>query len=325
VDIAHLRDFIAVVDAGSLTQAATQLRVSQPALSQRMTLLEHDLAVRLLERGPRGVVPTRAGRALYRDAEVLVRQFDRLASTVASHQHQVTGVVAVGLPSTVAVHLAPALYSWVKREYPGVHLQLFESMSGYIQELLSRGRMDLAVLYRDDWAPRPGETPLYAESLFLVGSPGPDFAPEATTVTLRQLEGVPLVTPGPRSNLRALIERTFTAHGMAPTIVADVESLGAMLRIAESGEACSILPVSVVEERFGGSGIGVRRIVDPVMDRHVAVCTAGEFFEPRDAVAAVLHGIVEVTRDLARRRVWAGIRLPDRSLDSETPLPPGPA
>lgn len=308
MDIAHLRDFITVIDAGSLTQAATQLHVSQPALSQRMNQLESELAVRLLDRGPRGVEPTPAGRALYRDAELLVRQFNQLTSAVAGHKHRVDGVVAVGLPSTVAVHLAPALYSWTKRTYPGVHLQLFESMSGYIQELLSRGRMDLAVLYRDDDASRAGETPLYSESLYLIGHAGLAPGSDASSVPLRQLEGVPLVTPGGRSNLRGVLEREFAALGVAPSIVADVESLGAMIRIAESGEACTILPLSAVQA-LSDERVGIRKIVDPQIERHVAACTVAEFFEPRDAVVAVRQGIVEVTRDLATRQAWAGIRL----------------
>ncbi|MGH3359111.1 MAG: LysR substrate-binding domain-containing protein, partial [Nocardioidaceae bacterium] len=259
MDIAHLRDFIAVVDSGSLTQAAAAMHVSQPAVSQRMTQLEHELDIRLLERGPRGVEPTRAGRALYRDAQHLVRQFNRLASSVAHDQDGVHGPVAVGLPSTVAAHLAPALYSWTKRHHPGIHLQLFESMSGYIQELLLRGRMDLAVLYRDDAAVRPAETPLFSEDLYLVGQPesSPGDGPE---ISLRDLEGVALIAPGGRSNLRALIERAFKAHGLEPTIVADVESLGALIRIAETGEACTILPLSSVGGHLGGKGIGTRKV-----------------------------------------------------------------
>ena len=87
LDIAHLRDFIAVVDAGSLTRAATTLGVSQPALSQRMTQVERELGTRLLERGPRGIEPTEAGRALYRDAEPVVRQFDQLTKSVDHRRH----------------------------------------------------------------------------------------------------------------------------------------------------------------------------------------------------------------------------------------------
>lgn len=324
VDIAHLRDFIAVIDSGSFTRAAARLFVSQPAVSQRMTQLESELGVRLVERGPRGVVPTPAGRALYRDAQHLVRQFDRITQDVGSDRHTIQGAVAVGLPTTVAVYLAPALFTWTKRHYPGVHLQIFESMSGYIQELLHVGRLDLAVLFRADDAPRAGETVLYAEELYLVGRrtgacPAPDAAADAAgggavgsgvgEVPLAGLRGLPLVVPGRRSNLRDILDRAFADRGWTPTIAADVESLGTMTRIAESGEAWAVLPMSSVTALMRTPGLEVRRIVDPVLDRYVAVCTVSDYYEPRDAVSAVRHGIVEVTTALGAKGEWPGIRL----------------
>lgn len=323
MDIAQLRDFIAVIDSGSFTRAASLLFVSQPAVSQRMRQLESELGVRLVQRGPRGVVPTPAGRTLYRDAQQLIRRFDQIAEDVAKEPGVIRGTVAVGLPTAVAVHLAPALFSWTRRHYPGVHLRLFESVSGYIQELLTVGRMDLAVLYRDDAAPRPAETPLYSEELYLVGrsdaeepsraagSPG-SGAPAAGTaaggdVRLADMLRVPLVAPGPRSNLRVLIDRVFTERGTAPTIAADVESLGTMVRIAESGEACALLPLSSVEALRSTPDLMVRRVVDPVIERHIAVCATSDYYEPRDAVSVVRHGIVQVTTRLAEKGAWPGI------------------
>ncbi|PKW14777.1 LysR substrate-binding domain-containing protein [Saccharopolyspora spinosa] len=307
MDIAHLRDFITVVDSGSLTRAAAQLYVSQPALSQRIAHLESELGVRLLERGPRGVTPTAAGRALYRDAQQLVRQFDRIAGDVLSGD-RIHGPVAVGLPTTVSVRLAPALFSWTKAHHPGIHLQLFESMSGYIQELLALGRLDLAVLYRDDDTVRPAETLLYSEDLFLIGQPKPPAADE-NEIGLVDLQNTPLVVPGGRSNLRELIDRAFTAQGLVPSIVADVDSLGAMIRIAASGEACTILPLSSVAEQANHRELGVRRIRNPVISRSVAVCNAVEYYPARDAVAAVREGISVVTRQMAAAGEWPGIQL----------------
>ncbi|MCP2252591.1 LysR family transcriptional regulator, nitrogen assimilation regulatory protein [Prauserella aidingensis] len=320
MDIAHLRDFIGVVEAGSLSTAAHRLHVSQPALSQRMTQLETRLGVQLLVRGPRGVRPTPTGTALYRDAQQLVRQFDRLAHDVADHRDRVHGPVAVGLPTTVAARLAPALFDWVTRHYPWIHLQLFESMSGYIHELLLAGRLDLAAVFREDDAPRPGEVPLYSEELYLVGRPEPR-PPSDHEVALADLYAVPLVTPGPNSHLRALIDRTFAAAGVRPAVVGDVESLGTMLRIAQGGRACTILPLSVVPghggagEQHGGGGeygggagdLGVRRIVEPGLRRYVAIRTTSESYEPREAVVAVRRGVVEVTERLAAEGRWPGI------------------
>jgi LysR family nitrogen assimilation transcriptional regulator len=306
VDIAHLRDFIAVVEAGSLSKAATRLHVSQPGLSQRMVQLEAHLAVRLLVRGPRGVLPTQAGTVLYRDAQQLVRQFDRLSQDVADGRHHLHGPVAAGLPTTVATPLAPALFSWTKEKHPGIHLQLFESMSGYLSELMLAGRLDLAAVFREDAAPREAEVPLYSEELYLIGRPG--RAPHsADEVPLSDLRTVPLVTPGDRSNLRALIDRAFANQGLVPRIVADVESLGTMIRIAESGEACTILPLSVVTGHRDRRDLDVRRIVDPVLRRHVAIRTGTDAYQPRDAVVAVLEGISEVTKRLADEGRWPGI------------------
>nr|WP_156000898.1 LysR substrate-binding domain-containing protein [Streptomonospora sp. PA3] len=327
-----MRDFIVVIDSGSFTRAAARLFVSQPAISQRMTQLESELGVRLVKRGPRGVVPTPAGRNLYRDAQQLLRHFDRIAENVAEDRHSIHGTVAIGLPTTVAVYLAPALFSWTRRHFPGVHLQLFESMSGYISELLTVGRLDLAVLFRGDAGPRPAETALYSEELYLVGLPesfpnalgatgsdpsgprrpagaGPEAGGSADEVRLADLQGVPLVAPGTRSNLRALIDRAFADLGAVPAIAGDVESLGTMVRIAESGQACAVLPLSSVTALRRSPALAVARITEPVVDRHVAVCTASDYYEPRDAVAAVRHGVVEVTTRLAERAEWPGIRL----------------
>ncbi|GAA2098558.1 LysR substrate-binding domain-containing protein [Streptomyces albiaxialis] len=312
MDIAHLREFIAVVDSGSLSRAALALHVSQPAVSHRMAQLETALGVQLLERGPRGVRPTAPGQALYRDAQQLVRQFDRLARDVTDGRDHVHGPVAVGLPTTVAARLAPALFSWTTATYPGIHLQLFESMSGYIHELLLAGRLDVAAVHREDDAPRPAEVPLYSEELYLIGQPRP--APRADDeVSLAELRKVPLVTPGERSNLRTLVDRAFAAQGLNPTIVGDVESLGTLLRIAERGEACTILPPSAVTGHPDPRALGVRRIVDPALQRHIAVRTGTDRYEPRAAVAAVRQGIVEVTRRLAAEGNWQGIRLSARA------------
>src|SRR5699024_300385 len=149
---------------------------------------------------------------------------------------------------------------------------------------------------------------LYSEDLYLIGLSNPAQT-SAEEVDLADLHGVPLVIPGERSNLRSLISRSFAARGFVPTVGAEVESHGSLLHIARSGEACTILPSSTVTALGSSADLAVRRIVRPVIDRHVAVCTTAEFYEPREAVAAVQSGIVEVTTRLATQQAWPGIRL----------------
>jgi LysR family transcriptional regulator, nitrogen assimilation regulatory protein len=305
IDLAQMRDFIAVVDAGSLTRAALRLGVSQPAVSQRMAQLETALGARLLERGPRGVEPTAVGLELYRGAQQLVRQHDQLTSALTTGGPGLRGPVVVGLPSTVAGLLAPALLTLVRRRHPGIRLELFESMSGYVEELLGRRRLDLAVLFRGDASPRPGEVPLYEEDLFLVSAVSRD--PSEEPVRVRDLARVPLVAPGARSNLRELIERAFATQDLSPDVVADVGSLPAMVRIAQSGTACAVLPRSSVEG-VSGPPLALRPLVEPTLHRWVSVCTATDLYEPRAAVVAVRDAVVAAVHELADRDAWPGIR-----------------
>src|SRR5687767_12555895 len=63
-DLRRLRYFVKVAETGSLTRAAAALHVAQPALSQQIRVLEDELGVQLLARGPRGVTLTEAGQRL---------------------------------------------------------------------------------------------------------------------------------------------------------------------------------------------------------------------------------------------------------------------
>ena len=72
----RLATFVRIVDVGSLTRAADVLHIAQPALSQQINALEADLGQRLLIRSKLGVEPTEAGAALYRHAQVILKQVD---------------------------------------------------------------------------------------------------------------------------------------------------------------------------------------------------------------------------------------------------------
>lgn len=304
IDLAQLRAFILVVDAGSLAAAARLAGVSQPAMSQRMKQLEAEVGKRLLERGPGGVDATPVGLELYRGAQQVVRQFDRLTESLDVLGKDIRGSVSIGLPATVAGTLVPALVPLLRERHPGIRLELFESMSGYVEELLERGRLDLAVLFRDDAGARPGETPLYEEQLFLATSAAVDTS--EAPVAVADLAGRALVAPGARSNLRDLVERAFAEVGLVPDVIADVESLAAMVRIAQSGLASAVLPRSAVGT-YAGPPLALRPLTAPEVRRTVAVCMATRFYEPRVAVLAARDAVVDTVAALAADDAWPGI------------------
>ena len=138
------------MDYGSLTKAAAHLGIAQPALSQHVSALEAECQAQLLMRNPHGVTPTEKGKVLYRHGRILLRQVEQARAELQSDTTGVSGVVSVGLPTTVTPALAIPLLRRVRELYPGIRLQLFESLSGYLAELLVTNRLDLAVLFRDE-------------------------------------------------------------------------------------------------------------------------------------------------------------------------------
>src|SRR4051812_47398201 len=97
---AHLRDFIAVADTGSVRAAARRLRLSQGAISKNLLALERELGVALLVRSARGVEPTDFGKILLRRARLADGELRKAKEEIAALAGHAAGPVSVGLSST---------------------------------------------------------------------------------------------------------------------------------------------------------------------------------------------------------------------------------
>lgn len=308
MDIRQLKYFVAIVDAGSLSRAAQKLYIAQPSLSQQMAALEEELDTQLLLRSAKGVKPTIAGHTLYQRARTILRQMEQIRADVHEEGGIESGMVAVGLPTTIAAVLAVPLFEHVRRHYPGIRLQIFESMSGYISEMLPDGRLDLAILFRDSQTHGMSVIPVFDEELYVFGHAGLSLHKSATTCPLSALAHVPLVTPGTVNNLRLLIERTFLREEIELNIVGDIDSLPALMAIAYGGSACTILPASAILHRADNARPAMRRVVAPDMSRPASVCWSHAL--PVSAAAlAVRKAMVGLIGELHASGHWPGITL----------------
>lgn len=310
MDTRQLKYFVTIVECGSMGKAAEKLYVAQPSLSQQMSRLEEELGTSLLVRSQRGVTPTAAGLALYSRSRSILRQMEQLKQHVKDGANIETGTVAVGLPTTMVSVLAMPLIERVQQRYPGIHLQLVESMSGTITELLASGRLDLAILFRSSDTLGVAAWPLLEEQLFVMGEPGDGVPADAPCCPLSALDGVPLVAPGASNGLRLLLERVFAREELELNVVSDIDSLPTLLSVAESGHACTILPASALAQRETARCPKMRLIVTPEIRRPASVCWSTNSMM-NSATAAVCRLIVELADELAASDVWKGISLPD--------------
>ncbi|MCL2657117.1 MAG: LysR substrate-binding domain-containing protein [Betaproteobacteria bacterium] len=310
MDIRQLRYFVSIVDYGSLGKAAEKLYVAQPSLSQQIAKLENDVGVPLLIRSSQGVKPTAAGQAMYRHARLVLHQMEQLRQEVREGVGAESGTVAVGFPTTMASILGMPMFERIRQRYPGIRLQFFESMSGYLNELLANGRLDLAILFRDTNTPGISAQPVFDEELCVLGEPGGAVTGRSRTCALAELADVPLVAPGVSNGLRLLLERTFAREQVSLNIVAEVDSLPMLLSIAQSGTACTILPASALALRASADRPRMRRIVAPVIRRPASVCWPNAL-PVSSASLAMRQTIRELIAELCLRGVWTGIELRD--------------
>ncbi|RDK08687.1 LysR substrate-binding domain-containing protein [Cupriavidus lacunae] len=307
MDLRAMRYFIAIVDQGSLTRAAEVVCVAQPALSQQLAALEKELGVPLVQRGAKGVKPTEAGRTLYRHARNILRQVEIAGAEVRVAGTDVTGMVAIGLPTTAAAAFGMPLIRVVRARYPQIRLQLFESMSGYISELLDHNRLDFAILFRDVPSRAVELERLASESLYVVGTlpvargrgkARPQASTEGATVAIKALADLPLVLPSGSQGLREVVELAFAQAGVPMNVVADLDSLPFLLATAREGLACTVLPASSLSE---ADSEVPRHLIVPELRRTLSLCWPRAL--PRTSAA---EAVAEVLRELVAGRIAAG-------------------
>jgi LysR family tcuABC transcriptional regulator len=165
------------------------------------------------------VVPTEAGLAFFREAQLALRHAEQAAR--AAQQARLTGTVSVGLAPTTAAVLGVPLMRAMRERYPDVRLHMVESLSGHLSNMLNARQLDLAVLFDTHPARRWSVLPLLEEKLYLIRSRA-TVAPRHCRLqggAWRSSSGLPLILPTGPHGLRSTLDAAF-ARARAPVLAA---------------------------------------------------------------------------------------------------------
>lgn len=315
MELRQLRYFVRVVELGSMSRAALDLDLVQSALSQQISRLEGELSTRLLQRSSKGVVPTEAGLAFFREAQLTLRHAEQAVR--AAQQARLSGTVSVGLASTTAVVLGVPLMQAMRERYPDVRLHLVESMSGHLTSMLNARQLDLAVLFDTGEARRWSVMPLLEEKLYLMsprraGHTG-GLELHATT-TLAQLQGVPLILPTGAHGLRSTLDTAFARADIKPQLVAEVDSLSMLMDAVCAGLGSTVQPwVALGRVHDAAQRLAWSEITDVDLGRSNALCSLSDD-ELSPAALATRVVLADCARALVRAGTWQGARLTHHDL-----------
>lgn len=146
LDLNLLKTFVAVVESGSLSNAAPRVGRSQSAVSMQMQRLEEMVGNQLLVRGPRTVTPNAIGEDFLIYARRLLKLSDEAWASVTRPRE--TGSVRLGVPDDYAAFLLPPVLSRFAAEHPLVTVELICEQSTALVKTLAEGRLDLAIITR---------------------------------------------------------------------------------------------------------------------------------------------------------------------------------
>ncbi|MBP1765298.1 MAG: cynR 2 [Firmicutes bacterium] len=155
MDLLHYKNFITIVEEGSLSAAAKKIHIAQPALSKQLKAFEKKYGTRLLElrRGGRTVELTATGRILYEKAKYLRDLEETVQKEIDECKSGVAGTLRIGIsPSSSDSFIRNRLIKFHKR-YPKVHFDLFEIPIDYLLPSLMHG--DTEVLFIRAPVPQP--------------------------------------------------------------------------------------------------------------------------------------------------------------------------
>lgn len=304
MDARKLRYFVTVAQLGSFSEAARRLHIAQPALSRHVRDLEESLGVALLVRDARGVKLTGDGERLRVHALDALHRLESLPRLVGTRAQTITGRVSIGLPTSASAVLSAPLLRAALERYPSVRIHLIESMSGYLQEWIESGRIDLAILF--DAQPMPGVTlePVLVEDLWLVGGPGA-LPPGTQEVPLAELARCPLVLPSSAQSHRRLVEGLALGNRMRLEILAEVDSLAVQKELVRGGRIFTVLAHSAIHADLAEGRVSAARIVAPAISRRVSMAAAGAR-DDSQACHAIAALMLQVARELVRDEVWIG-------------------
>lgn len=288
VTLHQLRIFAAVARERGFIKAAAALYLTEATVSEQIKLLETRLGVKLVDRarGRSGIEVTQAGRVLLASCDRVFEALDQAAVVLDALAGQVLGTVSVGTGMTFGGYVLPTICEEFKRFYPGVTVHVESAPRGRVLDTLTRGELDLAVLFGPCSEGRKlVSEPLGECELVLVGPPGHRLA-AGLPAPFSELARESLILDDPSAVARQAIEQMAAETGTTLNVALELSNDEAQRESVMRGLGVAVLSTYSVAERVAAGQLAVLHVrgfpIRPqwlVLHRPIRLSPAAEAFK----------------------------------------------
>ncbi|HEY5524402.1 MAG TPA: LysR family transcriptional regulator [Clostridium sp.] len=241
MDIKQLTYFVAIVEEGSITSASKRLHISQPPLSNQLKILEEEIGVKLMERGPRNITLTEAGKLLYNRALNILKLTDATTRELYDLKKGLQGTISLGTVSSSGAVLLNKRVIEFNKAYPNIKFHIHEGNTFELIELLTASIIEVAVVRTPFNMEKFEGAFLKCEPMIAVMKKSLDWNSKREDISLKELENKPVIL---YRRLKKLIVSSCKEEGFEPEIFCENDDARTTMMWANSGLGIGILPLS---------------------------------------------------------------------------------
>ncbi len=243
MELRHLRYFVAVAEAGSLSVAAERrLHTSQPSLSRQIRDLEDEVGAQLLTRSARGIELTPAGRAFLDHARLVLSQVEAAAEAARRVAHPAKPCFSMGFLTGHELTWMPEALRILRDKLPNIDVMISSQYSPQLANALSKGTVDAAFLRRERGVPELAFRLLVKEPLMVV-MPSDHRLAALKAISPSDLGGETFVTVSDTAPvLRVVIDNYLKRSGINITPAHEADHLAMGMSLIASTRGVGLLP-----------------------------------------------------------------------------------
>ncbi|WP_414473703.1 LysR substrate-binding domain-containing protein [Microvirga sp. M2] len=245
-----LRIFSAVAQHRSFSRAAEALHISQPAVSKAVREFEGQLGIPLLERGPKGVHLTEAGRLLLKHARDLFAAEQSAHESLDALRGLQQGTLRIGASTTIATYFLPPVLGAFHRMHPAVELRLTSANTSTIADLLLQRDLDVALVEGPVDATDLVAEPWREDELVFIAALEHPLAGRKRPVRLTELAEETIVMRESGSGTRDVAWDALLSTGLTPQRILEVSSNEAIARVVTAGLGVGIVSSAVAADHL---------------------------------------------------------------------------
>lgn len=250
MDFRQLRYALSVSKERSFTGAAKRLNISQSAVSEQVKLLEEEIGFELFHRTSRGIESTDRGRTFLYESERVMGDLLSLTDTARRLRGALSDTLMIGMGSGMAQIFIPRMFADLKRDLPGVRLEIMTAPTKNIFNELHEERIDAGIAIESN----PDRLPaglifdrLVDAEMALITHPKHALARSKQPIDIGRLVAEPFIMSELTVGYGQVVFSLFTDLGIRPNILAVVDNIETMKMIVQAEGGIAIVPRACAE------------------------------------------------------------------------------